>query len=153
MTSLHKNHSHPLQENVAQSIGYCFAAGALLFSALGSVLTKKISNNFDKKVISSAIGFSILVIAFCTPFIDNALVPFMPVGRDIEIAITHLGNDSVALPYLTPETNVTCFVDAALSRTIEELNGEVFEAIASDCALPTLPFIPQEWIHKSSLYG
>ena len=89
MTRLHEASdifdTRPLQENVAQSIGYCFAAGALLFSALGSVLTKKISNNFDKKVISSVIGFSILIIAFCTPFIDDALVPVMPMHtRDVE---------------------------------------------------------------------
>ena len=68
-----EHQSHISQENVAQSIGYCFAAGALLFSALGSVLTKKISHNFDKKVISSAIGFSILIIAFCTPFMDKLI--------------------------------------------------------------------------------
>ena len=56
-----------------------------------------------------------------------------------------MGSDSVALPYLTPETNVTCFVEAALNRTAEAFDDEAsFEAIASDCALPTLPFIPQD---------
>ena len=56
-----------------------------------------------------------------------------------------MGSDSVALPYLTPETNVTCFVEAALNRTAEAFDDEAsFEAIASDCALPTLPFIPKD---------
>lgn len=143
--------TRPLQESTAQSIGYCFAAGALFFSAFGSVLTKKISNNFDKKVISSVIGFSILIIALCTPFIDDKLAQFMPMHtRGIEAATTDLGNDSVALPYLTPETNVTCFVDAALNRTMtsssttQMLDDGIFEAIAADCALPTLPFIPRD---------
>lgn len=146
-----KDFTNITPESTAQSIGYCFAAGALFFSAFGSVLTKKISNNFDKKVISSVIGFSILIIALCTPFIDDKLAQFMPMHtRGIEAATTDLGNDSVALPYLTPETNVTCFVDAALNRTMtsssttQMLDDGIFEAIAADCALPTLPFIPRD---------
>ena len=81
------NVKRQLQENVGQSIGYCFAAGALFFSAFGSVLTKKISKNFDKKIISSVIGFSILIIAFCTPFLDNLLAMAMPMPmhtRDVD---------------------------------------------------------------------
>ena len=59
-----------------------------------------------------------------------------------------MGNDSLALPYLTPETNVTCFVDAALNNNnwtaTDMFSDEALEAIASDCALPTLPFIPKD---------
>ena len=72
---------------MTQSIGYGFAGGALLFSALGTVLTKKISGNFDKKVISSAIGFSILIIACCTPVMDDAMAPFMPFYTRDEIVL------------------------------------------------------------------
>ena len=59
-----------------------------------------------------------------------------------------MGNDSVALSYLTSDINVTCFVDAALyqnaTSTPDVFNNEALEAIASDCALPTLPFIPRD---------
>ena len=73
---------------------------------------------------------------------DNLTFSF----RRIEDATTYLGNDSLALPYLTPETNVTCFVDTALNNnnTTDMFSDEAFEAIASDCALPTLPFVPKD---------
>ena len=134
---------------MTQSIGYGFAGGALLFSALGSVLTKKISTNFDKKVISSAIGLSILIIAFCTPIMDDAMAPFMPMfTKDLEDVTARLGNDSSLLPYLTPRTNLTCFADAALNQTTAassaELDEEALAAIASDCALPTVPYVPRD---------
>ncbi len=54
-------------------MGLIFALSAMFFSAVGSVLTKTISMNFDKKVISSSIGFSILAVTGATVWLDDFL--------------------------------------------------------------------------------
>jgi hypothetical protein len=40
-------------------MGYSFSVGALICSAFGSVLTKKITKTFEKNVISLYLGISI----------------------------------------------------------------------------------------------
>ena len=54
-------------------LGLFFAILAMFFSAAGSVITKTISKNFDKRVISSAIGFSILFVALVSVNLDSFL--------------------------------------------------------------------------------
>ena len=45
-------------------IGYAFSIGALVLSAFGSVLTKKITQQFDKMVIALYLGISIGIVGW-----------------------------------------------------------------------------------------
>jgi drug/metabolite transporter (DMT)-like permease len=129
-------------------LGLLFAIGAMLTSALSSVLTKTISKNFDKRIISSCIGFSILVITVATVNLDSFITTHFE-SKEFLDTIANMtevfGNSSAMVTGLTPNTNLTCYFRAAIERgSEEEMTANVTSALMKGCMVPQPPYFPAD---------
>ncbi len=115
---------------------------ALVLSALGSILTKRISPHLDKLHISGYIGASIFAFGLVAFYTDDLI---LGVGGGAASAnLTSMANFS---NFFSPnetdfgKTNLTCLI-GQMNSTSFDSNGTDFEAVLDTCALPDPPYLP-----------